>query len=62
LENEMDGKMALDIDEWLRRIQGIVLTQGVDAETMTQLKASGLPVIDLFRGSKPMRSGAGAAV
>jgi GDP-mannose 6-dehydrogenase len=62
VENGIEGNMSRDIDEWLRRIQGIVLTQGVDGEMMTRLEASGLAVIDLSRGSKPKRSGVGAAV
>jgi GDP-mannose 6-dehydrogenase len=62
MENGIEGEMSQDIDDWLRRIEGIVLTQGVDGETMARLEATGLPVMDLSRGSKPKRSSVGAAV
>lgn len=61
-ENGIEGKMTQDIDDWLRRIQGIVLTQGVDGETMARLEATGLPVIDLSRALKPKGSRAGVAI
>ena len=45
------NRLSPSLDEWLGSIDGVALTQPAPAQTMNQIRASGLPILDLTSSS-----------